>query len=544
MEIRKQNDTQLISENKNQNKASQLSTPKNLIAETRHGRVRGFEKSGIKIFKGIPYGADTGGENRFKAPQAPQAWSGIRDAFMYGPACPQMAPLPPNRFAFVLDMRRGFQSEDCLNLNVWTPSNTGRKRPVMFWIHGGSFRSGSSYELTAYDGESLSRRGDLVVVSIHHRLNVFGHMDLGALTSAPEYTSSVNAGILDIVQALDWVKDNISEFGGDPNNVTVFGQSGGGMKISALFGMPSAKGLFHKAILQSGISNSLYSPEMTRTISNNVLEKNGLSNSDYRSLHDVPATKLFEIGAIAEREWRQTTRITDGFRNVGWAPRIEQESIPFAPFSEESSLLTKPVHMMAGSTLHELNSALWNPSAEGMSEEDAIKDLENLFDNAKLLYQKAQVLYPDQKPVALHAIITSFTYRRDIRQALKSRTRANTASNWMYQFTWETPLLDGSPRSYHGLEIPFVFSNVDNCPQSTGGSSPITKALENSMSEAWIAFSKTGSPQHSGLPEWPEVDKDHAATLVFNSKISVENAYDQSLIDLAMKNMKQDGGHD
>ncbi len=508
-----------------------LQTPDDLVVETTTGKLRGYTSQGINIFKGIPYGADTGGKNRFLPPQPVEPWTGIRDAFAYGPACPQMTPLPPSRFAFLLNMRFGHQSEDCLNLNVWTPSNDNKKRPVLVWIHGGSFRSGSSYELAAYDGVTLATKGDVVVVSINHRLNVFGHLDLGALIDDPRYKSSVNAGILDIVQSLEWVKENIAQFGGDPENVTTFGWSGGGMKISTLLGMPKAKGLFHKAVLLSGITPQLYNQEMTRKISHDVLFNDKFESKTLQNILEIPAQELFNIGALAEQNWRKRSTLTTTSKNVGWAPRLEENSIPNEPFSDTANELSRDVPLIASTTLHEFNSALWLPENEDMSEQDVLDQFKPLFEDAETLLREAKRLYPSQKPVAHHAIILSCLLREDTINSLQTRAKFGTVSNRISQFMWETPVFNGMARAYHGSDIPFVFSNGEDCIQSTGGGET-AKELDTLLSQTLIAFARTGTPVTAIIPMWPVVEIDNTPTLTIGNNVEVRENYDQTLIDL------------
>jgi para-nitrobenzyl esterase len=281
--------------------AKRLSTPQDAIVETRAGKLRGAVRDGVYTFKGVPYGKDTGGAARFLPAQPFPAWKGVRTALTYGPCCPQVVRggWKNDETAFIYDWDDGYPGEDCLRLNIWSPGLSGKPRPVMFWIHGGGYETGSSQELPAYDGERLARRGDVVFVSVNHRLGAFGFLDLSQFGDA-RYGLSGNAGQLDLVTALEWVRDNIAAFGGDPGNVTIFGQSGGGAKVSTLMAMPSAKGLFHKAIVQSGSLLEVGNPAQTKQLADALLKALDLGPGDLAKLADVPAAALVAAGEKAK----------------------------------------------------------------------------------------------------------------------------------------------------------------------------------------------------------------------------------------------------
>lgn len=499
--------------------------PESAIVTVQQGKVRGVQIGKVRRWLGIPYGDDTGGPNRFMAPRPPKPWTGVRDAFAYGAACPQAAAGPGGRMGFLLDHRYGWQSEDCLNLNIWaTPETGSRSRPVMVWIHGGSFRAGSSYEIAAYDGAALAERGDVVVVSINHRLNGLGHMDLGAAwegtAARPELAGAVNVGILDIVAALAWLRDNVAAFGGDPSNVTLFGQSGGGMKIATLLGMPAAKGLFHKAVMQSGITAKLYSPDMTRRVTNLVLDDLGVAKGDLAGLQSVPMPLLAKAIESAEAKWRGEAPQGDIDASIGFAPRLEPGSIPLQPFSPEAAAISGEVATMAGTTLHEFNMALFDPAAQFMTRQQAIDGLAAFLgkpDCMAALYDAAARSFPQAKPVTLHAIVVSASMRRTTLECLRARARDGAAAAYGYRFDWETPVLDGLPGAYHCSEIPFVFDNAALASQATGGGADALR-LAKTMSGAWVSFARNGNPNAAGLPQWSPITADGSQTMAFDSE--------------------------
>jgi para-nitrobenzyl esterase len=506
-------------------------TPSDLVVETDKGRVRGFISSGIRTFKGIPYGASTAGKARFLPGRPADSWTHTRDAFSFGDTCPQYKPFGGVRMGFLLNMRYGAASEDCLNLNVWTPDVSAGKRPVMVWIHGGSFRSGSSYEIDATDGESLSRRGDVVVVSVNHRLNALGHLDLGALGAPSEYQSSCNAGIMDLVLALEWIRKNISEFGGDPDNVTMFGQSGGGMKISTLFGTPAAKGLFHKAILQSGITPKLLDTSMTAPLARGVLDELDLTANDIGRLQEVPMHLLMAAIQKSEAHWRSEAPAGKMTVMRGWSPRQEDASITHQPFSEQAAEISGDIAMMAGSTLHEFNLSLFQSSAEDMTLDAVRETMVSVFADPDAVLAEAQTLYPEEKPVGLHGIVFAATLRKAAVESAQAKERFGGRPSYIYQFSWNTPVLDETPRSYHCSEIPMVFANAERAAHATGGGADALN-LETQLADAWIAFARTGSPHHPALPEWPSISQASVPTMIFDSSPAVGVDHDKSLLEL------------
>ena len=331
--------------------ASKLSTPPEAVVETKAGKVRGCVRDGVFTFKGIPYAKDTGGAARFLPSQPMAPWTGVRTALTYGPCCPQVVRggWRSDETAFIYDWDDGYPGEDCLRLNIWSGGLGGKPRPVMFWIHGGGYETGSSQELPAYDGERLARRGDVVFVSVNHRLGAFGFLDLSQLGGA-NYAMSGNAGQLDLVVALQWVRDNIAAFGGDPGNVTIFGQSGGGAKVSTLMAMPSAKGLFHKAIVESGSLLSVGDTGYTRRLAEAVLRELNIGAGDLDKLAAVPPMTLV---AAADKAKNAMPKGPAGTINLGWAPVVDGHAIPAPTWAKGAPALSANVPMIIGTNLNE-----------------------------------------------------------------------------------------------------------------------------------------------------------------------------------------------
>lgn len=491
------------------------------IVETAAGKIRGRVDSGVHVFKGVPYGASTAGKMRFMPPAKPTPWSGVRDAFEYGPMAPQVL----NRND---DAATARQSEDCLVLNVWTRGlNDGGRRPVMFFCHGNGFTGGSGSS-PVFDGVNLSNRGDVVVVTINHRLNVFGFLHLGDL-AGHDYAVSGNAGMLDIVAALTWVRDNIARLGGDPNNVTIFGQSAGGRKVSTLMTMPGAKGLFHRAIIESGpgLQHSRHAPrDMATELALELLVKLELKPSQIGELHSVPAERLVAAFDAVDEGLDTSLRRRGVFLQQGFGPTLDGTILPGYPFDPAAPAVSADIPLLIGSNRHETAANLRGDAkvtSRSLSEDELRARVEVLAGSAaeRVLAVYRQE-YPQASPAERYILLTTFRSFVDDTLVLTQRKHAQgKAPVYSYRFTWETPVNGGRMLSHHGLELSFVFDNTAKVPGPTGGG-PEAAALADKMSDAWIAFARTGNPATPKLP-WPAYSSGTRAAMVFNNECGVVN---------------------
>lgn len=511
---------------------AQLQTGENVaVTSTNSGKVRGYVNNGIFTYKGIPYAE----AKRFETPQKPKAWDKVRSSLSYGPVAPLMDPTVSvqDEPEFVFDHNWGFTNEDCMRINVWSPGiNDGKKRPVMFWIHGGGFTAGSSQELPSYDGENLAKKGDVVVVSINHRLNILGFLDLSAY--GDKYKNSANLSIIDIKMALEWVKENISNFGGDPNNVTIFGQSGGGAKVNTLMAMPSAKGLFHKAINQSGsFRAAMLEKSETQAIAAEVLKELKIDAQDVDKIQNVPFTDLSAAGKKALKtiadKMKAEGKPVIGF-GLSWGPSRDGETLPYQLFSNEAFELSKNVPLLIGTVKNEFGSmfmGLGNASMEQVM--DMIKKQHG--DKADAYVAAVKKAYPnDTKPTDLIDVDTRFRPGAVLQANMKSALSGG-APVYMYLFDWQSPVMDGKYKAMHCMELPFCFNNIDRCKNMTGGTKE-AQILADKMSQSWINFARTGDPNHKGLPTWAKYNSTNTATMHFDNKCEMKPQMDKELFDL------------
>ena len=514
---------------------AQLQTGENIaVTNTDAGKVRGYVHNSIYTYKGIPYAT----AKRFEMPQKPKPWQGVRSSMSYGPIAPLMDPTTSvqDESEFLFHHDWGYTSEDCMRLNVWTPGiSDSKKRPVLFWIHGGGYTAGSSQELPSYDGENLSKKGDVVVVSINHRLNIIGFLDLSAY--GDKYKHSANLSILDIKAALEWVKTNIANFGGDPNNITIAGQSGGGAKVNTLMAMPSAKGLFQKAINESGSFRAdMLEKETTQAITVEVLNALNLQPNQVDSLQTIPFARLSDAGKKALKviadKMKAAGKPAGGF-GLSWGPSRDGEDLPYQLFSKESFELSKDVPLLIGTVKNEFMPSLFT----GMSNAPLDKVMATIKsqqgDKTDAYIAAVKKAYPaDTKPSDLMDVDVMF--RPGAVSQAKEKAALNAAPVFMYLFTWQSPIMDGKYKAVHCMEIPFAFSNIARCEEMTGGAKD-AYVLADKVSNAWISFARNGNPSHKGLPSWPAFNATNTATMHFDNTCVVQPQMDKELFTLLGK---------
>jgi para-nitrobenzyl esterase len=488
-----------------------------VVADTAFGKIRGEEVQGIKIFKGVPYGANTAGPNRFMPPRDPAPWSGVRDALRYGPSTPQSNPGAPRTVSALSTASANLppESEDCLVLNVWTPAlKDGRKRPVLFWCHGGGFVSGSGSS-PGTDGANLARRGDVVVVTINHRLNVLGFTYLAEF-GGPDFASSGDVGMLDIVHALRWVRNNIEQFGGDPNTVMIFGQSGGGRKVGTLLAMPSAKGLFHRAVIESGPTIKLVEIGPATGVAAMLLAKLNLTTAQVRELQKIPVDRIMGAYFAVVKDMAGQDQMTQGF-----SPTVDGKAVPQHPFHPAASPISADVPLMLGSTRTELTLQS-DEAAFSLDEAGMRRRLMTLIGgDSETVIDVYRKLNPRGTPSDLFFLIASdYRYGAPIMKIAERRAALAKGSVHLYYFTWETPVEGGRLKSPHTIEIPFAFDNVQISRRLTGGGAD-AMALADKVSDAWIAFARTGDPNTPKLPHWPAFNANERPTMVINNQSNV-----------------------
>lgn len=511
---------------------SQKAQPVDPLVKTSHGRIRGYINQGIYTFRGVRYGASTSGKNRFMPPKSPEPWTEIRDASGYGYRAPQTNPAsqgilsPDTEIGRILWASDGFrvpppESEDCLFLNIWTPTlDSTEKRPVMVWLHGGGFSMGSSSDLL-YDGTNLARRG-AVMVGVNHRLNVFGYTHLGDI-GGEEYAHSGNAGQLDIIAALEWVCDNIEHFGGDPKRVMIFGESGGGAKVSMLLASPPAKGLFHSAVIESGPGIKVEEREPATKAAELLLAELGIKPEDLPEIHKLSTEEILTA------YFGTTAKLTEqGVGRGAFGPVLDPEVLPTHPFYPTAPAISENVPIMVGwnkteSTVFSMGQdELWSLDEEGMR--GRIEKLAGA--NTDRLIEMYRREYPEMSPSALYFHAASYPMMGSGSIAIAERKAAlGKAPAYLYRLDWETPVLEGKLISPHGLEMPFVFDNVENGGIGLTGGGEEAQKMADKLSETWIAFAATGDPNtpKSGLPQWDPYDKAKRPTMIFDTKSRLES---------------------
>ena len=497
--------------------AGSCSTPRSAIAKTQYGKVRGYLDDDVFTFKGIPYGQNTAGENRWLPAKAPKPWDDERPTLIYGGNCPQtLHNFAAIEQSFLFDWTDGYLSEDMLKLNIWTPSLSG-SRPVMVYFHGGGFSFGSAYELSSHEGAQMARHHDVVQVSVNHRLNLLGFFDLSEI-GGDAYADSVNVGMTDLVAALQWIRENIANFGGDPNNVMIYGQSGGGSKVTTLMGMPSAAGLFHRASVQSGGGGNPPSAEQSREFAKQVMVELGLGANDIGALQKMEWAKLNSAATAAANKINPPAQRNLGLGSpvsaprVGGGPTMDGRIIPVRSFHEVAPDISKNVPMLIGSVSEEGNSMSSRPTEEQWHGRlaEVISD-----SKATALIAAMKKAHPEKSIRTLSYGVSGLQMRNRVTQMAKMKSDQKGAPVFAYYFTWQSPMLEDAG-AWHTAELQFCFDNTKRCRQGTGDTKE-AQALAKKMATAWATFARTGNPNQSGLT-WTPFDGEKCATMVFDNK--------------------------
>ena len=509
-------------------KPGNLTTPRSAIAKTQYGKVRGFLDGGVFTFKGIPYGQNTGGENRWLPAKPPASWKDEYPALIYGPNCPQILhDWTAIEQTFIQDWDDGWQSEDMLKLNVWTPSLTG-SRPVMVYLHGGGYFFGSAYELPSQEGAQMARHHDVVSVTVNHRLNILGFFDASAIGGAA-YEDSVNVGMTDLVAALKWVRENIANFGGDPDRVMIYGQSGGGSKVTTLMGMPAAAGSFHRASVQSGGGGNIPSKEQQTELARQLMKDLGLAANDITSLqkmewHDLMAAGNAAAAKVNPPMQRQGGMFPFGLARAGWSPCVDGKNITLRSFYDIAPEISKDVPMLMGSVSEEGNQMLSDPT-----EAEWHANLAKIYgeNKATAIIAALKKEYPWKKIQTLSFMCpTSFGLntlfmRNNVVKMAKLKYEQRAAPVYTYFFSWQTPILDHIPGAWHTSELQFCFDNAKRCEQGTGNV-PEAQQLARKMAASWATFARTGNPSLPGLT-WEPTDPETNKAMVWDNECRMMN---------------------
>ena len=504
------------------------------IAQTQYGKVKGYIMRDIYTFLGIPYGASTEGKNRFMPPQPPEPWDGILPTVYFG-ACAPQAPgnwQSTSYKTFQDEWNYAYMSEDCLKLNVWTPAIDKAKRPVIVWIHGGGYSFGCSYEQKGYLGENFARRENSVFVSINHRLNCFGFADFAAV-GGEKYKHSGNVGMLDCVAALQWVKDNIANFGGDPDNVTIIGQSGGGGKVCILASMPSAKGLISKVVPLSGSATSASDQEYAEALGAEIVKAAGLKPGEIDKLQEMPWEEFYELAYSVSANFRP-----DGMQGMprAFTPVADDIDIPKGTFFTLDRDDLPDIPMLLCTTTNEFVSSRDDASLEKQTRDDIIAQLKPRFgDDTEAIYDEFDNLFPGNSPYGIFTIIS--TSRNSVISTANAKLHQKSPV-YLAWYNWYPPMFDGRYRSFHNIDISFWFYNTDVMLSHSGGGK-IPRELSAKMADALHAFMLTGDPntgKKGGLPYWPQYTEDGCETMILNNVCVVKENPDTRARELMGSN--------
>jgi len=484
------------------------------VVSTSSGEVSGYIDDGIFTYKGIPYAS----AERFMPPKEPNKWDSVLECVDYGPVARQITSWIDDS---IMDEKELF------SVNVWTQGiKDEKKRPVMLWLHGGGFHFGSGSDPMT-DGKALAKKGDIVLVSVNHRLNILGYLDLSAC--GEKYAQSANAGMLDVVKALEWINKNIKNFGGDPSNVTIFGESGGGGKVGTLMCMPKAKGLFHKAIIQSGTLVNVMTKKKSQALGLKVIEKLGLTPEDVEKLDTISYLTLAKAGEEAILEIDGPRKLGTSAKMFGFSPSVDGVDLIQQPFYPGFADISKDIPLMIGSNLNEFMGNVYAEKdlTKDQAKERLAKTYGNKTDEYITLFAKA---YPDYTPQDLLAIDVLF--RPYTIMAADARAKNANAPMYAYLLGWKSPVDSATKGSFHGLDIPLAFSNVDIKPEWTSTTDQAYE-LSDIMSSSWLNFAKTGDPNVEGkLPKWEPYTVENGTTMYFDSICKVVHNHDRELMHL------------
>jgi para-nitrobenzyl esterase len=483
------------------------------VVKTTYGSISGNIEDGVFSFKGIPYAK----AERFMPPQAPDSWKGVREHNQFGPIAMQVNSWSPES---------AMNEQKLFTVNVWTQGlDDGKKRPVIFWLHGGGFSVGASDDPIT-DGKMLALKGDVVLVSVNHRLNILGFLDLSAF--GEEYANSANVGMLDVVAALQWVNKNIKNFGGDPANVTIFGESGGGGKVGTLLSMPAAKGLFHKAIIQSGTIINVMDKEKSVAVGKALVNELGLGKGNLKQLHSMPYKELVEAGnkALEKTVGLRKPGTTTMF---GFGPVPDGVNLLQQPFTPGFAEISNDIPLLIGTTFNELVKTAYDE--KNLTIQDAKKRLENSYGNNTDTYiDLFAKSYPNYTPQDLLSIDTLF--RPNTILVADARSAVTKAPLYTYLLTWKSPVENHTKGSFHGVDIPLAFNNIMLGKHWTGTGND-ARVLADKMSSAWINFARTGNPNVEGvLPAWPTYSRENGETMIFDNEPEIRNNHDRELMQL------------
>ena len=487
------------------------------IAQTEYGKVRGFILRGIHQFLGIPYGADTSGKNRFMPPQKPVPWNDIKPTIWWGNSAPQvMEKRYANAYSsFVDHWNYDDVSEDCLKLNIWTPALDKANRPVIVWLHGGGFVNGNGIEQDGYHGENLSRMGNIVFCSVNHRLGALGYCCLSGVGGP---LSSGNAGNLDLVASLEWIKNNIAQFGGDPNNVTIIGQSGGGAKVTTLMNMPAAKGLFHKAVALSGSSLIGINKDYAEKLGAKVLEEAGFKIGEFEKLQQMPWLEFIQIANRTVAKFSEEAKKM-GIQREGFSPVSDGIHLSSEPFFTGG--MSEDIPLMINTTFHEWTPSRSDAGLEKVTWEEITEKLSARFgEKSSLIVSAYKKQFPTASPVEIWALILS--NRKNAVAAADAKSKNGKAPVYLSWFGWQPPLFDGRMRAFHCIDICFWFYNTDLMFTHTGGGKR-PRALSSKMASSFIQFVKTGNPNGGGLPEWLPYSAEKGETMILDDLCLLQN---------------------